>query len=185
MNILDQPLDPSYILQKKRSLKRQLSAAPGLVPKKIALLSGSTIGEIKNSLEIFLLANGIQPTFWEGEYARFYEDLVYDSGALKEFAPDFIYIHISQRNIRQWPLAGEEEAAVEAKLASETEHFTQAARAALAALREAETGLLAGVTPDAVLTDVEGALEALAELTGRAVREDVVERIFSRFCVGK
>ena len=61
----------------------------------------------------------------------------------------------------------------------------QAARAALAALREAETGLLAGVTPDAVLTDVEGALEALAELTGRAVREDVVERIFSRFCVGK
>ena len=61
----------------------------------------------------------------------------------------------------------------------------QAARAALAALREAETGLLAGVTPDAVLTDVEAALEALAELTGRAVREDVVERIFSRFCVGK
>ena len=42
MNILDRPLDPSYILQKKRSLKRQLSAAPGLVPKKIALLSGST-----------------------------------------------------------------------------------------------------------------------------------------------
>ena len=43
----------------------------------------------------------------------------------------------------------------------------------------------AAMTPDAVLTDVEGALEALAELTGRAVREDVVERIFSRFCVGK
>ena len=61
----------------------------------------------------------------------------------------------------------------------------QAAQTALSALREAETGLLAGVTPDAVLTDVEGALEALAELTGRAVREDVVERIFSRFCVGK
>ena len=61
----------------------------------------------------------------------------------------------------------------------------QAAQTALAALREAEAGLLAGVTPDAVLTDVEAALAALAELTGRAVREDVVERIFSRFCVGK
>ncbi|MCF2558154.1 HAD family hydrolase [Fournierella massiliensis] len=132
MNILDRPLDPSYILQKKRSLKRQLSAAPGLVPKKIALLSGSTIGEIKNSLEILLLANGIQPTFWEGEYSRFYEDLVYDNGALKEFAPDFVYIHISQRNIRQWPLAGEEEASVEAKLAAEIGHFTRAAQAALA-----------------------------------------------------
>ena len=28
-------------------------------------------------------------------------------------------------------------------------------------------------------------LRRLAELTGRAVREDVVDRIFSRFCVGK
>ena len=41
------------------------------------------------------------------------------------------------------------------------------------------------MTPDAVLTDVEAALERLGELTGRAVREDVVDRIFSRFCVGK
>ena len=42
-----------------------------------------------------------------------------------------------------------------------------------------------GITPDAVLTDVEGAMAALGELTGRSVREDVVERIFARFCVGK
>ena len=61
----------------------------------------------------------------------------------------------------------------------------QAAQAALAALQEAGVGLRAGVTPDAVLTDVESALESLGELTGRTVREDVVLRIFSRFCVGK
>ena len=61
----------------------------------------------------------------------------------------------------------------------------QAAKTALEALRGAETGLLAGVTPDAVLTDVEGALDALAQLTGRSVLEDVVARIVSRFCVGK
>ena len=61
----------------------------------------------------------------------------------------------------------------------------QAAQAALAALQEAGGGLRAGVTPDAVLTDVESALESLGELTGRTVREDVVSRIFSRFCVGK
>ena len=42
-----------------------------------------------------------------------------------------------------------------------------------------------GVPPDAVLTECEGALEALAELTGRSVRADVTEGIFSRFCVGK
>ena len=61
----------------------------------------------------------------------------------------------------------------------------QAAQTALAALQEAGVGLRAGVTPDAVLTDVESALESLGELTGRTVREDVVSRIFSRFCVGK
>ena len=31
----------------------------------------------------------------------------------------------------------------------------------------------------------EDAMEALAELTGRRVREDVTNRIFERFCVGK
>ena len=58
-------------------------------------------------------------------------------------------------------------------------------QAALEALQEAQAGLDLGMTPDAVLTDVEAALERLGELTGRAVREDVVDRIFSRFCVGK
>ena len=41
------------------------------------------------------------------------------------------------------------------------------------------------MTPDAVLVDVEGAMEALGQLTGRSVREDVTGRIFERFCVGK
>ena len=52
-------------------------------------------------------------------------------------------------------------------------------------LERAGEGLDAGVTPDAVLTDVEGAVEALGELSGRNIREDVVARIFARFCVGK
>ncbi len=42
-----------------------------------------------------------------------------------------------------------------------------------------------GLTPDAVLTDVEEAMNALGELTGRTAREDIVSAIFSRFCVGK
>ena len=42
-----------------------------------------------------------------------------------------------------------------------------------------------GATPDIVLTETEGAMAALGELDGRTVREDVTERIFSRFCVGK
>ena len=45
--------------------------------------------------------------------------------------------------------------------------------------------LTSGLTPDAVLTGAEDALSALGELTGRTVREDVVDRIFERYCVGK
>ena len=42
-----------------------------------------------------------------------------------------------------------------------------------------------GITPDAVLTELEAAMAALGELTGRTVREDITNRIFARFCVGK
>ena len=61
----------------------------------------------------------------------------------------------------------------------------EAVQRALAALDAACETLAAGFTPDAVLTEAEEALDALAELTGRSVRDDVTERIFSRFCVGK
>ena len=55
----------------------------------------------------------------------------------------------------------------------------------LDSVRRARQALLAGVTPDALLTDVEEALEGPGELTGQSVREDVTARIFQRFCVGK
>lgn len=61
----------------------------------------------------------------------------------------------------------------------------EAAGRARTALASALDGLDAGVTPDALLTDVEEALFSLGELTGRTVREDVIARIFERFCVGK
>lgn len=53
------------------------------------------------------------------------------------------------------------------------------------AIAGAQEALQSGLTPDAVLTDVESALNALGELTGRTLREDLVGRIFERFCVGK
>ena len=60
-----------------------------------------------------------------------------------------------------------------------------AAARARDAVRRAREALEGGLTPDAVLTDAEAALEALGELTGRTAREEIVSRIFSRFCVGK
>ena len=56
---------------------------------------------------------------------------------------------------------------------------------ALASVTAAREALDLGLTADAVLTDGEAALEALGELSGKSIREDLVATIFSRFCVGK
>lgn len=60
-----------------------------------------------------------------------------------------------------------------------------AIRRAYDAIMSSLVGLKFGLTPDAVLTDVEEAMEAMGEVTGATVREDITARIFERFCVGK
>lgn len=60
-----------------------------------------------------------------------------------------------------------------------------AVRRALASMRDARDAMLEGVPADAVLTETEQAQRALGELNGRTVADDVTDRIFSRFCVGK
>lgn len=61
----------------------------------------------------------------------------------------------------------------------------QQAQAALESLESARTALSLGFDFDAPLMDVEAALAALGALTGREVQNDVVSRVFERFCVGK
>jgi tRNA modification GTPase len=56
---------------------------------------------------------------------------------------------------------------------------------ALHCIRSTREAMEAGITPDAVLTEIETALSYLGEITGKTVREDIVSRIFERFCVGK
>ena len=56
---------------------------------------------------------------------------------------------------------------------------------ALESMKAAEDAMKNGCTPDIVLTETETAMAALGELTGRTVREEVTNRIFERFCVGK
>lgn len=60
-----------------------------------------------------------------------------------------------------------------------------AVKRAIEYMRSALDSMRAGMTPDIVLTETEGAMSALGELSGRTVREDVTNRIFQRFCVGK
>lgn len=73
--------------------------------------------------------------------------------------------------------------------AGQAELFTQRQRSAALRAREAvEQGIEAlkvGMTLDAVTVCVEDALDALFQLTGRKVSEEIVDRVFQQFCVGK
>lgn len=61
----------------------------------------------------------------------------------------------------------------------------QAVQIALDAIKRSLAALEDGLTPDAVLSDTEQALSALGELNGKSIRQELVDTIFSRFCVGK
>lgn len=56
---------------------------------------------------------------------------------------------------------------------------------AAAALRDAQAALNGALDAECVLTDLKEALSALYEITGQSVNEEVIDRIFSRFCLGK
>ncbi|NLT16153.1 MAG: tRNA uridine-5-carboxymethylaminomethyl(34) synthesis GTPase MnmE [Clostridiales bacterium] len=53
------------------------------------------------------------------------------------------------------------------------------------ALLAARNAAIEGVPPDLIAVDLTEAAHALGEITGRTVDEDVIERVFERFCVGK
>ena len=66
-----------------------------------------------------------------------------------------------------------------------TQRQRQDAHQALESLKEGEQAMLAGMTLDAVTVCVEDALSSLAALTGEHVSEEIVDRVFDQFCVGK
>lgn len=61
----------------------------------------------------------------------------------------------------------------------------QAVEGAAESIAAALDALSSGLTPDLILTETESAMAYLGELSGATVREDVTNRIFERFCVGK
>ena len=58
-------------------------------------------------------------------------------------------------------------------------------RQAVKHLREAQETIRKNVGIDFVSIDLRSALENLSELTGESVSDDVINEIFSKFCVGK
>ena len=95
------------------------------VEKKIAILGGSTVDDIKNILEIFLLHAGIKPTFYQSEYNKFYEDAVFGNAELDNFQPDVIIIFTSFVNLNNLPDITDNADSVQEKLIAEYNRYLQ------------------------------------------------------------
>lgn len=127
MKELQVPFDSAWILKNRRKIKKALLAdGTPRMEKKIAVLGGSTTNDIVSMLELFLLDNGIQPSFYQSEYARYWQDAMFENPELEAFQPDLIFIHTTSRNITEFPedvyCPAE---TVEAALERQYTHFTQ------------------------------------------------------------
>lgn len=124
MRELEYPFDREYILKKAKSIKRNLlSEDTSRIKKKIAVLGGSTTHDVIKVMELFLLNQGIDPVFYESEYEQYWQDIMFDNSELKEFGPDIIYIHTSNRNITDYPEITDSRDEADSKLNSQYEHF--------------------------------------------------------------
>lgn len=124
MQELEYPFDGNYIMKKSKSLKKTLLAdGSKRITKKIAVLGGSTTHDIIRILELFLLNYGIEPIFYESEYGQYYQDAFFPGEDLSNFKPDIIYIHTSNRNIKEYPTLEDSDEVVETKLNSTFRHF--------------------------------------------------------------
>lgn len=99
---LEYPLDTSFIMRKRKKMVKELQKKEKLIEKKVAILGGSTTFDIKETLNLFLLNEGIKATFYESEYNKYYEDALFSEN-LEKFNPEIIYIHTSYRNIDKFP----------------------------------------------------------------------------------
>lgn len=117
------PASVADILRKRQSLKKELLEQTNLLPTRIAILGGSTTTEVKSMLELFLLAQGIQPTFYESGYNRYYEDVLAEASDLWNFKPDIVFVHTTWHNVSQFPAVLETEAEVEQRVRREMTRF--------------------------------------------------------------
>lgn len=122
---LEYPFDAAEILKKKKSIRKALLADQSKrISKKIAILGGSTTAAIKQMMELFLLQQGIEPSFYESEYNQYYQDAMFDNAELEAFSPDVIYVCTSNRNITTYPVMQDDESQIQTLLDNEYRKFS-------------------------------------------------------------
>ena len=109
---LSYPFDFDKIAVKKSKWTRELAKNELLQTKKIAILGGSTTNELKELLRLFGLSNGFYFEFWESDYNRWYEDVIFGNESLRAFEPDLIYLYTTVRNIDSLPSVNSESSEV-------------------------------------------------------------------------
>src|SRR5580698_2294150 len=124
LKALHHPIVVADILRKRQAMKRELLKQTNLVPTRIAILGGSTTSEVKSMLELFLLAQGIEPTFYESGYNRYSEDVEFENPDLWNFKPHIVLIHTTWHNISEFPELLEADGEVENRVRREVARFT-------------------------------------------------------------
>ena len=124
-DVLSYPFDNNFLLRKQKPLRRKLLNRENIsyIDKKIAILGGMTTADFKNLLEIFLLASGIRPSFYESEYNKYYEDAVFPNDTLEAFTPDIIFLFTSVANLVHIPNLADDAVETEKKLEAEYQRY--------------------------------------------------------------
>lgn len=117
------PLNTREILLKSRTLRQELAVRSDLSPVRVAILGGSTTVELKSMLELFLLARGFRPVFYESEFNRFYEDVLFRNQSLWDFRPEIAFIHTTWRNVTEFPRLLESDSDIEERIEREMSRF--------------------------------------------------------------
>lgn len=104
MDCFEYPIDTRTLLRKKNKILKELyTSNKTFIKKRIAVLGGSTTNEIVDQLRLFLLNYGIDSSFYQSEYGKYWEDAMFENKELENFKPDLIYIHTNWRNISIFP----------------------------------------------------------------------------------
>lgn len=119
------PFSNDLLVKRKRLRRELLESGADFLNKRVAILGGSTTHDIKDMLDLFLLHHGIRCTFYESEYAQYWQDAMFPNPALEEFQPDIIYIHTTNRNVSRYPLLSDPPEAVDALLEEELDRYRQ------------------------------------------------------------
>ena len=124
MDCFNYPIDSKMLLRKKIRIKKELLANnSNFIEKRVAVLGGSTTNEIVDQLELFLLNYGIKPTFYQSEYAQYWQDAMFGNEELDSFNPDIVYVHTNWRNITEFPTTSSSREDVDAMLENTFNHF--------------------------------------------------------------